>query len=141
MSVPIGAGKPRQGSLQRKRYGAERHAQYLGDLAVAEALRPQVQATAVLFRQGAHHSLQARMSLALNRLLLGTGARVKLAGGIVGARQNRVTTPARAAPFQRQIVAHAKDPTRQVRPRLALPQMLKQRQKSVLDDFIRVRSG
>src|SRR4029079_6385804 len=57
----------------RFRDGAERHAERAGDVAIAEALRTQVEAASIAFRDGAQHGAQMPAALVAHELFFRAG--------------------------------------------------------------------
>ena len=137
MSALIGVHHSRHRSRQRFRHAAERHAEGIGDLPIAEALRPQRQAPPVPFGQRAEHGQQTLPAFEDRQLLFGVRPVVGSGrpGRVRNLRRLQGLPPLRPqALLERQVVRDPEQPAPEVRSGPAKLDVSEQRQEHVLHD-------
>ena len=135
--MTVGACQACQRPFQRICHGSQRHAQYFGNVPVPETFRPQRQAALILVRHGPYHGQQPLLPLNNFHSLVRPVCPIARDFGKICPMVETLRMPAcPRAMFQSQVVRYPEDPARQIRPWLALPQMLKERQKYFLRNFL-----
>src|SRR5580698_1493579 len=107
----VGAFQARERLRQGIGDRSQRHAQNIGNLAIAKALRPQVKTGLIPLRQRLKNRAETTVSLGSSQLLFGIWGEIDLLFYQTAVRMERFANPvSRVQPLQREIVHHAKKP-------------------------------